>query len=616
MSTDPLRALLRGCKRANSNAPSALRSVSAATSTLAQSQVCLDAPVDANEIKLAPELDFFGSGGTSSTTALPRVKSKSVATDSGDAGTTAQSGPSDVLDNLDTSLLSLVEHARLRTALSKMGITTPTTVQRRAIPAMRDGHDVVAIAPTGSGKTLAYALPLLEEILRDTETSAEKNKKLQKGPLAVILAPTRELAQQISRVFVRVAQEGRFRLRHLVLASRAAAASLPSTPATLHVVIATPQTLASAVATNSFPFRNIRHVVLDEADELLRDIFIAQVDIVLSAAGIRQGSNKSGPRVHLFSATLPPAVDMLAQSLMTRRKKVVVAAGAYGGAAAVGNMSAMIKQDFRFVGGRGEQGKVFAIRSMLREGLKPPVLVFVQSKERAVELFRELVYDGIHVDAIHGDRTAAARMAAVARFRAGKIWVLIATDLLARGLDFLHVNTVINYDMPSSPIGYVHRIGRTGRNGRSGCAITLFTEEDKPLVGAIVKVARVSGAEVPDWLVNLGNKVRKDKLKRMERRPPNRKQVGGPNRASLKGGRKKRKADTEGNEDDEDDVDGSAETDNTVIINPKGTNLTSTNGVHNELDQSHELKISDNGNIEENKNGLAKTQRLSKKPKS
>lgn len=181
-----------------------------------------------------------------------------------------------------------------------------------------------------------------------------------------------------------------------------------------------------------------------------------------------------------------------------------------------------------------------AVRALLREGLKPPVLVFVQSKDRASQLFRELIFDGVQVDAIHSDRTAAARAKAVDRFRTGQIWVLIATDLLSRGLDFLSVNTVINYDMPSSATAYVHRIGRTGRNGRKGCAITLFTEEDRSLVGAVAKVAHASGAEVPAWLLNVGSNVRKDELKRLESRPPKRKQVGGPNRASLKGGRRKK----------------------------------------------------------------------------
>lgn len=544
MTTDPLRALLRGCKRSKGiNAKDAFPTAGGLFAPTTAS-VPLDDTVDQNEVRLAPELDFFGSRTTLSADA-PRVvekESKSKNKSTVHDGTTALSAPYETNNHLEESFLSLVSNERLRTALSKMGISAPTEVQQRTIPVIQSGHDAIAVAPTGSGKTLAYALPLLADIL--CELSSDENHV--DGPRVLILAPTRELAQQISRVFTRLAREGRFRLRHILLASRAAACSLGSTPSTLHVVVATPQTAASAVTNDRITFKAVRHVVLDEADELLRDIFLAQVDSVLAAAGVCKENNVHGPRVHLFSATMPPSVQSLVRSLLSKPKRVFVAAGAYGGAAAVTNISSSIAQEFRFVGGRGEQGKIFAVRSMMKEGLKPPILVFVQSKERAAELFRELVFDGVHVDAIHGDRTAAARTSAITRFRAGKIWVLIATDLLSRGLDFLHVNTVINYDMPSSPTGYVHRIGRTGRNGRNGRAITLFTEEDKALVGAVVKVARASGADVPEWLIDLGNKVRKDELKRLERRPPKREQVGGPNRASLKTSRKRRKGNING----------------------------------------------------------------------
>lgn len=230
-------------------------------------------------------------------------------------------------------------------------------------------------------------------------------------------------------------------------------------------------------------------------------------------------------------------------------------AAAFGGAAAVSGLQENIDQKFVFVGGRGEQGKVMAVRSLLKEGILPPVLLFVQTKERAAELFRELVYGGMRVDAIHADRSDAARRSAVARFRTGKIWMLIATDVLARGLDFLAVNTVINYDMPSSGTAYVHRIGRTGRNGRRGKAITFFTEEDQRVVAGVVKVAKASGAELPDWLVALAARVRKDEERRLESRPPVRNRIGGPNRASLRRGRKRKGGAHEGDVKGERDAD-------------------------------------------------------------
>lgn len=135
-------------------------------------------------------------------------------------------------------------------------------------------------------------------------------------------------------------------------------------------------------------------------------------------------------------------------------------------------------QELLFVG--AENGKLLAFRNILQKGLAPPVLVFVQSKERAQQLFNELIYDGINVDVIHADRTQLQRDNTVRSFREGKIWVLICTELMARGVDFKGVNLVINYDFPPNAIAYIHRVGRAGRAGRKGKAITFFTTDDTP----------------------------------------------------------------------------------------------------------------------------------------
>lgn len=586
MSVDPLRLLMRGCKRSKSTA-----GLTNTANRAANASLLVPSDAAATRVmptRLEPELDFFGTGhGTPPDDAAASPPS-------------AESAPStQVARDVTTtdghaSLHELVEAPQLRRALSRMHIARPTPVQRRAMPSLLRGDDVVAIAPTGSGKTLAYALPLLTHVLCKPDAAA-------RAPVALVLAPTRELAHQISRVFARLAQEGAFRLRLVLLTSRAGLSTLSATSTAPHVVVATPQTAIAALDATALVLKGVRHIVLDEADELLQHKFVAQVDTILAAGDAHR---EDGARVHLFSATLPAAVDELARSLLSRMHKVVVDGGAYGGAAAVNKVSDTIAQSFRFVGGRGEQGKVMAMRGLLKDGLKPPILVFVQSKDRAAELFRELIYDGVQVDAIHGDRTAAARASAVARFRAGKIWVLIATDILARGLDFLSVNTVINYDMPSSATAYVHRIGRTGRNGRSGSAITFFTEEDKQLVGAVVKVARASGADVPDWLVTLAKKVRPDELKRLERRPPKRKQLGGPNRASLKMRHRKRQK-LDGDKGDEGDSDTNGEQIE-VIEDPKKQAASLTNG--------HAAKGNGNGE-EDNGKKKNKKRRVSKKKK-
>jgi ATP-dependent RNA helicase DDX52/ROK1 len=151
-----------------------------------------------------------------------------------------------------------------------------------------------------------------------------------------------------------------------------------------------------------------------------------------------------------------------------------------------------------------EEGKLLALRQLKASGkLKPPCIVFVQSKDRAQALFAELLYEGIHVDVIHAGRSRTARDSAVARFRKGETWVLISTDLVARGVDFRAVNMVINYDLPVSGITYVHRIGRTGRAGRKGKAISLFTEADFDNLRTIANVMKQSGCKVEDWMLQL-----------------------------------------------------------------------------------------------------------------
>jgi ATP-dependent RNA helicase DDX52/ROK1 len=150
-----------------------------------------------------------------------------------------------------------------------------------------------------------------------------------------------------------------------------------------------------------------------------------------------------------------------------------------------------------------EEGKLLAIRQITQKGIKPPVIIFLESKDRAQALFGELMYDGIRVDVIHAGRSQSARDEAVAKFRRGETWVLICTDLVARGVDFKAVNMVINYDLPTSGVTYVHRIGRTGRAGRKGEAITFFTESDFDNLRTIANVMKLSGCKVPAWMLSL-----------------------------------------------------------------------------------------------------------------
>lgn len=155
-----------------------------------------------------------------------------------------------------------------------------------------------------------------------------------------------------------------------------------------------------------------------------------------------------------------------------------------------------------------------AVRNLFKEGFEPPILIFVETKERAEYLFKELIYENINVDLISSDRTQQQRDNTMRSFRQGKIWVLICTELLGRGIDFKGVNLVINYDFPQSGISYVHRIGRSGRAGKIGHAITYFTDNDLPFLRKIVNIIRETGCKVPDYMLELKDSSKREKRKK------------------------------------------------------------------------------------------------------
>lgn len=266
--------------------------------------------------------------------------------------------------------------------------------------------------------------------------------------------------------------------------------------------------LVHLVQTSSIDLSRVQHLVLDEGDKLLEMGFLEQVDEILHAC--------THPKLarHLLSATLPPSVEQLARSFM--RDPVQVEIGARNSAAQT------VTQKLLYVG--TEEGKLLALRQLIQAGVRPPVLVFVQSKERAKDLFHELVYDGINVDVIHSERTQAQRDKIVDEFRAGRIWFLIATDLMGRGMDFKGVNLVVNYDFPQSIVSYIHRIGRAGRAGRAGEAVTFFTNDDTLLLRSVANVIKQSGGDVSDWMLQL-KKPSRNERKQLAKRPIERRDI-------------------------------------------------------------------------------------------
>ncbi|XP_071690589.1 DEAD-box ATP-dependent RNA helicase 57 [Rutidosis leptorrhynchoides] len=368
--------------------------------------------------------------------------------------------------------------------LAELGIKEPTPIQMQAMPILLSGRECFACAPTGSGKTLAFVIPMLMKLKRASK----------EGVRGVIICPTRELASQTYRECKKLAKGKNF---YIKMMTKQLSKTGEFSKLTCDILISTPLRLKFAITKRKLDLSRVEYLVLDESDKLFELGLLKQVDAVVKAC-----SNPSIIR-SLFSATLPDTVEELARTIMHDAVRVIIGRK--------NSASELIKQKLVFVG--SEEGKLLALRQTFEESLNPPVLIFVQSKERAKDLYQELKFDDIRVDVIHSDLLQVERENAIDNFRAGKTWVLIATDVLARGMDFKGVNCVINYDFPDSSSAYIHRIGRSGRAGRSGEAVTFYTEADTRYLKNIANVMKSSGCEVPEWILSL------PKLKWRKHRP-------------------------------------------------------------------------------------------------
>uniref|UniRef100_A0A182MYR5 Probable ATP-dependent RNA helicase DDX52 n=1 Tax=Anopheles dirus TaxID=7168 RepID=A0A182MYR5_9DIPT len=359
----------------------------------------------------------------------------------------------------------------------------PTPVQMQAIPVLLEAHSLHACAPTGSGKTAAFLIPILHHL----------KQPLKCGFRALIICPTRELAKQTQREALRLGDGMNLRTHVVQTVDDPKKGDYSSSNGRRYdILVTTPNRICYLLSQNPprIDLSNIQWVVIDEADKLFEDSknsFRDQLDTILSAC-----SNPS-KTLALFSATQTRDVNVWVAKNVPNRIRFSV--GLVNGAVE------LVEQKLLFTG--SEAGKLLAFREMVAQGLHPPVLVFVQSKDRAQQLFTELIYDGLNVDVIHSDRTQSERDNVVRAFREGKIWVLICTELMSRGIDFKGVNLVVNYDFPPSTISYVHRIGRTGRAGRPGKAVTFFTKDDTVNLKSVAQLIKSAGGEVPEYMLQM-----------------------------------------------------------------------------------------------------------------
>ncbi|XP_065765769.1 probable ATP-dependent RNA helicase DDX52 isoform X2 [Muntiacus reevesi] len=381
------------------------------------------------------------------------------------------------------------------------------------------GRELLASAPTGSGKTLAFSIPILMHLKQPTN----------KGFRALVISPTRELASQIHRELVKLSEGTGFRIHMIHKAAVAAKKFGPKSSKKFDILVTTPNRLIYLLKQDppGIDLTNVEWLVVDESDKLFED---GKTGFRDQLASIFLACTSHKVKRAMFSATF--AYDVEQWCKLNLDNVITVSIGARNSAVET------VEQELLFVG--SETGKLLAMRELVKKGFNPPVLVFVQSIERAKELFHELIYEGINVDVIHADRTQQQRDNTVHSFRAGKIWVLICTALLARGIDFKGVNLVINYDFPTSSVEYIHRIGRTGRAGHKGKAVTFFTEDDKPLLRSVANVIQQAGCPVPEYIKGFQKLLSKQK-KKMIKKPLERESISTTPKYFLEKAKDKRK---------------------------------------------------------------------------
>jgi len=349
-------------------------------------------------------------------------------------------------------------HPKIAAGIAAAGYTTPTPIQAQAIPEVLAGHDVMGLAQTGTGKTAAFALPLLERLL----------PKAGKGVRALIIAPTRELAEQI----------------HVAIETLGAKTGLRSTTVYggvginpqiaklkrgVDIVVACPGRLLDHIRQGTIDLKRLEVLVLDEADQMFDMGFFPDIRRILQHLPAQR-------QTLLFSATMPAEIRKLASEVLS--EPVTVQTEAVGAAETVQHALYPV----------ASEQKTPMLMALLQQAQEGSVLVFTRTKHRAKRLGLQLEKAGYTATSLQGNLSQNRRQEALDGFRKGTYRIMVATDIAARGIDVSQVAHVINYDVPMTPEAYVHRIGRTGRAARSGDAYTLVSAEDRVQVRAIEKL--------------------------------------------------------------------------------------------------------------------------------
>jgi ATP-dependent RNA helicase RhlE len=355
--------------------------------------------------------------------------------------------------------------APIEKALAGEGYTTPTPIQTQAIPFVMNGRDLCGIAQTGTGKTAAFALPMLHRLAQ-----AQK-KVLPRTCRALVLSPTRELAGQIAESFQAYG-------RHLRISTAVVYGGVPvgknerALAQGVDVLVATPGRLLDLIDRRALTLSGVEILVLDEADQMLDLGFIHDLKRIVRLLPKER-------QTLFFSATMPKTIASLAEDFLRNPAHVAVAP--------VATTAERVDQQVVFVS-TGQKQQL--LHTLLRDPVIDRALVFTRTKHGANKVVRHLEDAGFSAAAIHGNKSQAQRERALADFKAGKLRLLVATDIAARGIDIDAVSHVINFDLPNVPESYVHRIGRTARAGAAGIAISFCNGEERAFLKDIEKLTR------------------------------------------------------------------------------------------------------------------------------
>lgn len=412
------------------------------------------APLRAADEAAHPALSAFPRTGAASEHYRCTMASTDTPDSAPEADTSSESAPA-----LTFSDLGLGDP--VLKALKEVGYETPSAIQAATIPSLLSGRDVLGVAQTGTGKTAAFALPILSRL-----------DLAQKTPQALVLAPTRELALQVCEAFERYASNLRGVHVLPVYGGQGYGTQLSALRRGVHVVVGTPGRIMDHLEKGTLDLSALKYLVLDEADEMLKMGFAEDVETILAETPVEK-------QIALFSATMPAQIRRISGKYLKDPEEITVK----------NKTTTSVNTTQRYLMVSYPQ-KVDALTRILEVENFEGMIVFVRTKSETETLAEKLRARGYTAAAISGDVAQAQRERTVEQLKSGKLDILVATDVAARGLDVERISHVVNYDIPIDTESYVHRIGRTGRAGRSGAAISFVTPRERRLLAAIEKATR------------------------------------------------------------------------------------------------------------------------------